>query len=63
MISVYRVIVEHKGPKEAYREAIDHGFWPYRGEVVLKDYIHQLKDRTAFYDFVKQWRSKHGEPA
>ena len=52
MIAVYRVIVEKKGPKEAYKEALQHGFWPYRGEVVLKDYIHQLKDRKILYEFV-----------
>ena len=54
MIAVYRVIVEKKGPKEAYREAVQHGFWPYRGEMVLKDYIHQLKDRKVLYEFVEQ---------
>lgn len=53
MIAVYRVIVEGWGPKEAYREALAHGFWPYRGEVVLKKYIHQLKDRKVLYDFVR----------
>lgn len=56
MISVYRVILEHKGPKEAYKEALRHGFWPYRGEVVLKKYIHQLKDRKVFYDFVAKYK-------
>lgn len=55
MIAVYRVIVEKKGPKEGYKEAIRHGFWPYRGEVVLKDYIHQLKDRKALYEFVEEY--------
>jgi len=60
MVAVYRVIVEGKGPKEGYREAEEHGFWAYRGEVVLKDYIHQLKDRKPFYDFIRQWRSEHG---
>ncbi|MBN1913476.1 MAG: tyrosine-protein phosphatase [Candidatus Omnitrophica bacterium] len=54
MIAVYRVIVEKKGPKEGYREAVEHGFWPYRGETVLKDYIHQLKDRKVLYEFVER---------
>ena len=54
MIAVYRTIVEGKGPKEGYKEALDHGFWPYRGEVVLKKYIHQLKDRKVLYEFVRQ---------
>lgn len=53
MIAVYRTIVEGKGPKEAYKEALGHGFWPFRGEVVLKKYIHQLKDRKVLYEFVK----------
>ncbi|MCM8789561.1 MAG: tyrosine-protein phosphatase [Candidatus Omnitrophica bacterium] len=57
MIAVYRVIVEKKGSKEAYREAIQHGFWPYRGEAVLKDYIHQLKDRKILYEFVEQYKT------
>jgi len=65
MIAVYRVIVESKGPKEGYKEALRHGFWPYRGEVVLKKYIHQLKDRRIFYDFIAQYRDqqkKKGNP-
>ena len=53
MIAVYRTVVQGTGPKEAYREALSYGFWPYRGEVVLKRYIHQLKDRQALYDFVR----------
>lgn len=53
MIAVYRTIVEGKGPKESYEEALDHGFWPFRGEVVLKKYIHQLKDRKVLYEFVQ----------
>lgn len=53
MIAVYRTIVQGKGPKEAYKEALDHGFWPYRGEVVLKKYVHQLKDRKVLYEFVQ----------
>ena len=57
MIAVVRTIVEGKGPKEGYKEALAHGFWPYRGEVVLKKYIHQLKDRKVLYEFV-QSRSK-----
>ncbi|MFH1767943.1 MAG: dual specificity protein phosphatase family protein [Candidatus Omnitrophota bacterium] len=58
MIAVYRVVVEGKGPKEAYKEALRHGFWPYRGEVVLKKYIHQLKDRKVLFDFVKTYNGR-----
>lgn len=57
MIAVYRVIVEGKGPKEAYAEALRYGFWPYRGEVVLKKYIHQLKDRAVLYDCARRFRA------
>ncbi len=53
MIAVYRTVVEGKGPKESYKEALAHGFWPFRGEVVLKKYIHQLKDRKVLYEFVQ----------
>lgn len=58
MIAVYRVVVEKKSPKEAYKEALDRGFWPYRGEVVLKKYIHQLKDRQVLFDYVKNYNKK-----
>jgi protein tyrosine/serine phosphatase len=53
LIAVYRVIVEKWQPKVAYQEACDYGLYPYRGEdVVLKIYVHQLKDRKPFYDYV-----------
>jgi protein tyrosine/serine phosphatase len=55
MVAVYRTIVEKKGPKEGYKEALRYGFWPYKGDVVLKKYIHQLKDRKVLYDFVKEY--------
>lgn len=51
MIAVYRTVVDGLGPKEAYEEALKYGFWPYRGDDVLKNYIHQLKDKPQFYDF------------
>ncbi|MBN1585911.1 MAG: tyrosine-protein phosphatase [Candidatus Omnitrophica bacterium] len=60
MIAVYRTIVEGKGPKEGYKEALDHGFWPYRGEVVLKKYIHQLKDRKILYEYVESHQNSRG---
>jgi len=50
MIAVYRVVVEGWGPKEGYNEAKKFGFWPYRGDAVLKSYIHQLKDKKIFYE-------------
>lgn len=53
MTAVYRTIVQGKGPKEGYREAIQHGMWAYKGETVLKDYIHRLKDRRELYEIVR----------
>jgi protein tyrosine/serine phosphatase len=58
MIAVYRVVVEGVTIKNAYKEAANHGFWPYKGEVVLKKYIHQLKDRKVFFEFVENYRKE-----
>lgn len=59
MIAVYRTVVDGLGPKEAYKEALKFGFWPYRGDDVLKNYIHQLKDKKEFYNFVTEF-NKNG---
>ena len=56
MAAVYRVIVQGWGPKDAYNEAKRYGFWPYRGDAVLKKFIHQLKDRTSYYERVERFR-------
>ncbi|MCM8774368.1 MAG: tyrosine-protein phosphatase [Candidatus Omnitrophica bacterium] len=61
MIAVYRVVGEGKGVKESYKEALRYGFRPYRGEVVLKKYILQLKDRKSLFNFVKDYLEKLGE--
>lgn len=53
MIAVYRATVDGHGPKEAYKEAKRYGFWPYQGDAVLKNFIHQLKDKKNFYKFAK----------
>ncbi len=58
MIAVYRVVVEGVSIKNAYKEALQYGFWPYKGEVVLKKYIHQLKDRKIFFEFVENYRKE-----
>ncbi|MFA5363355.1 MAG: dual specificity protein phosphatase family protein [Candidatus Omnitrophota bacterium] len=58
MIAVYKVVVESVTIKKAYKEAVNHGFWPYKGEVVLKKYIHQLKDRKIFFEFVENYRKE-----
>jgi protein tyrosine/serine phosphatase len=58
MIAVYRVVVEGETIKNAYKEALNHGFWPYKGEVVLKKYIHQLKDRKIFFEFVENYKKE-----
>ena len=54
MIALYRVVVEQKGPKEAYKEAKDFGFWPYRGTNELKNFIHQLRDKKIFFKKAKE---------
>lgn len=53
IIAVYRTVVDGLGPKEAYKEAKNHGFWPYRGDDVLKNFIHQLKDKPIYYEKTK----------
>lgn len=54
MVAVYRVIAYHWGPKEAYKEAKRLGFWPYHGEGELKNFIHQLKDKTIYFEKGKE---------
>jgi len=54
MVAIYRIIVEGKSIKEAYKEMLKFGFWPYRG--VLKDYLHQIKDRQYYKE--NRWRKK-----
>lgn len=54
MIALYRVVVEQKGPKEAYKEAKNFGFWPYRGTNELKTFIHQLRDKKIFFIKAKE---------
>ena len=49
LVAVYRVLVYGWGPKQAYEEAKKYGFWPYKGEEVLKNFIHQLKDKRAYF--------------
>lgn len=63
MVAVYRTVVGKKGPKESYKEALRYGFWPYRGETVLKDYIHQLKDRKVLFDFVREYYESNADAA
>lgn len=58
MIAVYRTIVDGLGPKESYKEALKFGFWPYRGDDILKDYIHQLKDKKEFFIFAQELKQK-----
>ncbi len=54
MIALYRVVIERKGPKEAYKEAKNLGLWPYRGNNELKTFIHQLKDKKIYFERVKE---------
>ncbi len=58
MIAIYRIIVEGVSIKQAYREALKFGFWPYRG--VLKNYLHQIKDREYYKN--NRWFRKNLSP-
>jgi protein tyrosine/serine phosphatase len=55
MIALYRVVIEGWGPKQAYEEAKNFGFWPYRGEAELKNFIHQLKDKLIYFEKAKEF--------
>jgi protein tyrosine/serine phosphatase len=58
MIAMYRVVVDGWTIKEAYQEAKDLGFWPYKGDAELKAFIHQLKDKDIY--FIKVGRQPIG---
>ena len=49
MIAIYRITVDGLTIRQAYQEAKDYGFWPYRGDDALKNFLHQLKDYPEFY--------------
>ena len=50
MVAMYRVLVSGLTIKQAYKEAKRLGFWPYRGEAELKNFIHQLKDKRIYFE-------------
>ncbi len=54
MVALYRVAVYGWGPKEAYKEAKRFGFWPYRGDAELKNFIHQLRDKQIYFKKAKE---------
>ncbi len=54
MIAMYRVVVEGLSIKNAYKEAKQYGFWPYRGDAELKNFIHQLKDKIIYFKKAKE---------
>ncbi len=59
MIAMYRVVARGWSLKQAYREAKDYGFWPYKGETPeLKSFIHQLKDKPIYYKKAKELLDK-----
>jgi protein tyrosine/serine phosphatase len=60
LVAVYRVLVYGWGPKEAYDEAKRYGFWPYRGDNVLKNFIHQIKDKEIYFTETKKLKRKYG---
>lgn len=54
IVAMYRVVVSGLTIKQAYKEAKNMGFWPYRGEAELKNFIHQLKDKKIFFEKTRE---------
>lgn len=55
MIALYRITAEGWTIKRAYDEARQIGYWPYHGdEAPLKMFLHQLKDKPAYFDRAKE---------
>jgi len=50
IVAMYKVVVSGSTIKQAYKEAKNMGFWPYRGEAELKNFIHQLKDKQIYFE-------------
>ncbi len=50
IVAMYRVVISGLTIKQAYKEAKNMGFWPYRGEAELKNFVHQLKDKKIFFE-------------
>jgi len=44
MMAIYRVIVDGWSANEAYQEANNLGFWPYKTDAELKAFIQQLRE-------------------
>jgi protein tyrosine/serine phosphatase len=53
-VALYRVVVQDWMIKQAYNEAKELGFWPYRGEAELHKFIHQLKDKKEYFKRVAE---------
>lgn len=54
MIAMYKVTARGWTIKNAYKEARSLGFFPYRGEAELKNFIHQLKDKQIYFQKAKE---------
>ncbi|MBU4304280.1 MAG: tyrosine-protein phosphatase [Candidatus Omnitrophica bacterium] len=55
MIAMYRVVACGLTIKQGYKEAKKYGFWPYYGNTPeLKDFIHQLKDKTIYFEKARE---------
>jgi len=62
MVAMYRVLVSGLTIKQAYQEAKNLGFWPYRGEKPeLKNFIHQLKDKKIYFKKVEELTNEQTE--
>ena len=55
-IAMYRVVVCGWTIRQAYKEAKQLGFWPYRGEAELHKFVHQLKDKKEYFKRVAEAR-------
>ncbi|MCP4648486.1 MAG: dual specificity protein phosphatase family protein [PVC group bacterium] len=55
MIAMYRVVACGMTIQQGYQEAKKYGFWPYYGETPeLKNFIHQLKDKTIYFEKARE---------
>jgi protein tyrosine/serine phosphatase len=59
MIAIYRVLVDEWSIKEAYKEAKKYGFWPYKGDAVLKNFLHRLKDKEHYFSHTADLKQKY----
>lgn len=58
MIALYRIVMDGWTIKNAYREAVALGYWPYYGEdAPLKKFIHQLKEKKPYFQKAEELKN------